>query len=348
MGKKKAQRKAPKDEAGLENPLGDATLEKGKDETMGLNMALEKIKTYKDKIDVLAGENETLRKAEARAVEDKHDVVEFLRSEVAKLEEKIDALESTIEAARQEKEKISCEHLAFVEDLRREKKSYMENAEVEQRKLKATLDGLVAFKGQKVPMEIEIAQLKEKLEAQEKEFRDRERLTEIDKLQKLSRIRIEMNERVDSAVTNFRKLSDEQMAETSKRAVRENENLTRQISYLSVKTVDLIRENSELRAQMQRHVLDNQILQETVKGSLQKSVQAQKVVTLLLHKFDAKEPTTRKELESVRSMHQITSIETVATSTGSVHDANEIASVSHWPVNKKLNDPNSDLSLVAG
>lgn len=224
----------------------------------------------------------------------------------------------------------------------------MENAEVEQRKLKATLDGLVAFKGQKVPMEIEIAQLKEKLEAQEKEFRDRERLTEIDKLQKLSRIRIEMNERVDSAVTNFRKLSDEQMAETSKRAVRENENLTRQISYLSVKTVDLIRENSELRAQMQRHVLDNQILQETVKGSLQKSVQAQKVVTLLLHKFDAKEPTTRKELESVRSMHQITSIETVATSTGSVHDANEIASVSHWPVNKKLNDPNSDLSLVAG
>lgn len=346
MAKKKASRKISDEKPESEIPPSDANLEKGRDEKLGLNVALERIKNYKDKIDVLVGENETLRKAEARAVEDKHDVVEFLRSEVAKMEVKIDALESTVEDSRQEKERISCEHRALVEDLVREKRMCMENAEVEQRKLKSALDGLIGFKGQKGPMENEIAQLKALLEAQEKDFRDRERLTEIDKLQKLSRIRIEMNERVDNAVSNFRKLSDEQMAETSKRAVRENENLTKQISYLSVKTVDLIRENSELRAQMQRLVLENEILQETAKGSLQKSIQSQKVVKLLVHKLDAKEPTTRKELESVRSMHPVKMVAT----TGSRDDADDMASVSHWPVNKKLYtlDPTSESGLVTG
>lgn len=346
MAKKKASRKISDEKPESEIPPSDANLEKGRDEKLGLNVALERIKNYKDKIDVLVGENETLRKAEARAVEDKHDVVEFLRSEVAKMEVKIDALESTVEDSRQEKERISCEHRALVEVLVREKRMCMENAEVEQRKLKSALDGLIGFKGQKGPMENEIAQLKALLEAQEKDFRDRERLTEINKLQKLSRIRIEMNERVDTAVSNFRKLSDEQMAETSKRAVRENENLTKQISYLSVKTVDLIRENSELRAQMQRLVLENEILQETVKGSLQKSIQSQKVVKLLVHKLDAKEPTTRKELESVRSMHPVKMVAT----TGSRDDADDMASVSHWPVNKKLYtlDPTSESGLVTG
>lgn len=53
--------------------------------------------------------------------------------------------------------------------------------------------------------------------------------------------------RVNEVAAEFRKVSNKQMAETTKRTIRENVSINAQLSKMSDKTMELIQENDELR-----------------------------------------------------------------------------------------------------
>ena len=54
--------------------------------------------------------------------------------------------------------------------------------------------------------------------------------------------------KVNSVASEFRKVSDLQMAETTKRTIRENVAINQQLGRMSDKTMELIQENESLRA----------------------------------------------------------------------------------------------------
>ena len=66
-----------------------------------------------------------------------------------------------------------------------------------------------------------------------------------------------MIQRVNQVAAEFRKVSNKQMAETTKRTIRENVSINAQLSKMSDKTMELIQENDQLKQkekEMKQHI----------------------------------------------------------------------------------------------
>ena len=93
--------------------------------------------------------------------------------------------------------------------------------------------------------------------------------------------------RVDQLVSEFRKVSDKQMAETTKRTIRENVSITAQMSKMSNKTVELIEENDELKMKEKKMINKLKILEHNEKELTKKNLSGQKVWTRVRIFFSA-------------------------------------------------------------
>ena len=83
--------------------------------------------------------------------------------------------------------------------------------------------------------------------------------------------------KVNSVASEFRKVSDLQMAETTKRTIRENVAINQQLSKMSDKTMELLRDNEALRVSemsLQRHV---EVLEFNSRELTRRNVSNQKV-----------------------------------------------------------------------
>lgn len=83
--------------------------------------------------------------------------------------------------------------------------------------------------------------------------------------------------RVNQLVAEFRKVSNKQMAETTKRTIRENVSLTAQMSKMSDKTMELIQENDELKNKVKRMKNKIDVLEYNEKEITKKMLNCQKV-----------------------------------------------------------------------
>lgn len=95
--------------------------------------------------------------------------------------------------------------------------------------------------------------------------------------------------KVNSVAAEFRKVSDIQMAETTKRAIRENVSVNQQLSKMSDKTIAFIRENEQLKQKekdLQRKV---EILEYSNQELTRKNVSCQKVLRLMRDKVGERE-----------------------------------------------------------
>lgn len=86
--------------------------------------------------------------------------------------------------------------------------------------------------------------------------------------------------RVNQVAAEFRKVSNKQMAETTKRTIRENVSINAQLGKMSDKTMELIQENDEMKAKekKQRQTLD--LLESNEKELAKKNHSNQKVHTV--------------------------------------------------------------------
>ena len=77
--------------------------------------------------------------------------------------------------------------------------------------------------------------------------------------------------RVNTVASEFRKVSNKQMAETTKRTLRENVAINAQLSKMSDKTMELIQENDELREKEKEERLQTDILEHKEKELILKN-----------------------------------------------------------------------------
>ena len=83
--------------------------------------------------------------------------------------------------------------------------------------------------------------------------------------------------RVNTVASEFRKVSNKQMAETTKRTLRENVAINTQLSKMSDKTMELIQENDELREKEKEVSLHTELLAHREKGIMLKNASNLKV-----------------------------------------------------------------------
>ncbi|KAJ3130852.1 hypothetical protein HK101_004920, partial [Irineochytrium annulatum] len=245
----------------------------------------EKLVRTKEKCDVLTRENDALGKAQAKFSSDKQDIVEFLNIKVREHEEQINQLEEKVR--RQEEEmrerdiKARLELETSVAEVRRE----LDGSQALAARYKAELDQLFDFRGRKDDLEMQLRRTLATLEAKEKEYKDIIHSMERKVLQDKNQMKKEMLQKVNEAVANFRRVADQQMAETTKRAIRENMAISSQLKKMSAKTIDLIGENQTLTARVAKLRVSNGLLTES-EGELARKNQAnQRVIRMLVERL---------------------------------------------------------------
>ena len=83
--------------------------------------------------------------------------------------------------------------------------------------------------------------------------------------------------RVNTVAAEFRKVSNKQMAETTKRTIRENVMINAQLSKMSEKTMELIAENDDARQREKKQKQHIDILEDNEKELVKKNTTNQKV-----------------------------------------------------------------------
>lgn len=91
--------------------------------------------------------------------------------------------------------------------------------------------------------------------------------------------------KVNSVASEFRKVSDLQMADTTKRTIQENISVTQQLHRMSDKTAELIQENEKLKQRERDLVLQLEMMEANERDMTRKNVSNQKVMhTISVHK----------------------------------------------------------------
>lgn len=99
------------------------------------------------------------------------------------------------------------------------------------------------------------------------------------------RMKKEMVTKVNSVAAEFRKVSDLQMAETTKRAIRENVTINQQMSKMSSNTMDLLRENEALRVKERELKRQLEVLEVNEREMSRRNVSNQKVCVCVWGEF---------------------------------------------------------------
>lgn len=91
-----------------------------------------------------------------------------------------------------------------------------------------------------------------------------------------------MVNRVNNVAAEFRKVSNKQMAETTKRTIRENVSIQAQLQKMSDKTMELIKENDEQKAHAKKQKQQIELLETNEKELIKKNHSNQKVIYVIL------------------------------------------------------------------
>ena len=91
------------------------------------------------------------------------------------------------------------------------------------------------------------------------------------------RMRKEMVSKVNSVAAEFRKVSDLQMADTTKRTIQENVSIGRQLYRISDKTMELVKENERLKEREKELCRRLEIMEVNERDMTRKSIGSQKV-----------------------------------------------------------------------
>lgn len=95
--------------------------------------------------------------------------------------------------------------------------------------------------------------------------------------------------KVNSVAAEFRKVSDIQMAETTKRAIRENVSINQQLTKMSDKTMHFIQDMEELKQREKDLLRRVDILEFSNQELTKKNVSCQKVLRLMRDKVGERE-----------------------------------------------------------
>ncbi|XP_035682673.1 cilia- and flagella-associated protein 157-like [Branchiostoma floridae] len=215
---------------------------------------------------------------------DKHDIVTFLKRTLQERADEVGDLTDRLSALQQDKDQEKEAYEETIKTMKAEFQETKDNLSTENMNLQRALAGLEEFKIQREDLMRKFAILEEDSRKLQEEHQEQmyklERKAVVDK----DRLKKEMVLKVNQVAAEFRKVSNKQMADTTKRTIRENASINSQLTKMSDKTMDMLQEIDELRAKEKEHRQKKQLLETNEKELAKKIHSSQKVIRMLTEK----------------------------------------------------------------
>lgn len=249
----------------------------------------ERLARYQKKCDELELANQDYRSQFEQQTTDKKEIVSFLKKQLEQRADEIADLQDRLIGLQQAKDSEKDQYEVQLATLRTEMQEIKDQLTSENMVLGGKLASLEEFRVQKEDLMAKFAKMEEELEKQQKEHKDviynLERKAVVDK----DRLKKEMVLRLNQVAAEFRKVSNKQMAETTKRTIRENVSINAQLAKMSDKTMELIQENDELRVKEKKMKLQIDMLEHNEKELAKKNSSNQKIIRMLTEKAKQQE-----------------------------------------------------------
>merc|ERR1719494_701393 len=244
----------------------------------------ERLVRYQRKCDQLELGNNDYKSQFEQQVSDKKEIVSFLKKQLEQRADEIADLQDRLIGLQQAKDAEKDQYEVQLATLRTEMQEIKDQLTSENMVLNGKLASLEEFRVQREDLMAKFAKMEEDLAKQEQDHKEviynLERKAVIDK----DRLKKEMVLRVNQVAAEFRKVSNKQMAETTKRTIRENVSINTQLAKMSDKTMELIQENDELQSKVKKNKQQLEMLEHNEKELAKKNSSNQKIIRMLTDK----------------------------------------------------------------
>ncbi|XP_039362233.1 cilia- and flagella-associated protein 157 isoform X2 [Mauremys reevesii] len=301
-GKKEDAAKEARPDGKAEQPLAEHSREFYLLQIRDLEKRLARYQRKWDELQV----NETLFRVEYdQMANDNKEIVAFLKKTLNQRVDEIADLNDQLVSLQQAKESEKDAFEAQLAQVRHEFQETKDQLTSENMLLSGKLAALEEFRIQKDDLMGKFAALEEQLKKQEEDHKEYiynlERKAVLDK----DRLKKEMMQRVNVVAAEFRKVSNSQMAETTKRTIRENVAINVQLAKMSDRSYDLIQENDmlkEAQAEMQKQL---EMLEHNEKQMAKNSLSNQKMIWMLTNKCKEQQVLVDEYKQQKEAMQQL-------------------------------------------
>uniref|UniRef100_A0A8D0LAB3 Cilia- and flagella-associated protein 157 n=1 Tax=Sphenodon punctatus TaxID=8508 RepID=A0A8D0LAB3_SPHPU len=212
-----------------------------------------------------------------KTVRNNKEIVAFLKKTLNQRVDEIADVNEQLNTLQQAKDTEKDAFEVQLAQVRHEFQETKDQLTTENMMLSGKLAALEEFRIQKEEYMAKFAALEDQLKKQEEAHKEYtynlERKVVLDK----ERLKKEMVQRVNMVAAEFRKISNSQMAETTKRAIRENVAISLQLTKMSDCSCDLIQENDRLKEAQAEAQKQLELLEHNEKTMAKNSLSNQKV-----------------------------------------------------------------------
>ncbi|KAL8596770.1 hypothetical protein ACOMHN_053866 [Nucella lapillus] len=239
---------------------------------------------YQKKCDELEVANAQFNDKFTQMETDKREVVAFWKRQVESKTDEIADLNDRYIGLQQTRDNEREQYELQIQQQRNEYQEMKDQLTSENMILGGKLASLEEFKVQKEDLIAKFEMMEDDLKKKDQEHKENiyalEKKAVIDK----DRLKKEMILRVNQVAAEFRKVSNKQMAETTKRTIRENVSINAQLAKMSDKTMEMIQENDELKQKEKKQKQQIELLEANEKELAKKNHSSQKIIRMLTEK----------------------------------------------------------------
>uniref|UniRef100_A0A5F8GYT9 Cilia- and flagella-associated protein 157 n=1 Tax=Monodelphis domestica TaxID=13616 RepID=A0A5F8GYT9_MONDO len=254
---------------------------------------------YKKKWEEISEQEKVFQDEFQQLTHNQKEVVSFLKRTLNQRVDEITDLNSQIQGLQISKEVEKDAFEAQLAQVRHEFQETKDQLTMENIMLGGKLSALEDFQFHKSELMSRFSLLEEQLKNQQDEYKtyiyNMERKALIDK----ERLRKDIFHRMNTVATEFRKFSSSQMAETTKRAIRENMIVALDLAKINSRNLEQLKENGELKESKLELCKQLALLEKNEKNMVKNSLSHIKMIQLLSAKYQEQQQT-EVEAEQLR------------------------------------------------
>jgi len=244
----------------------------------------ERLVRYQKKCDELEVANAQFHDKYEQMATDKREIVAFWKKQVEQKTDEIADLNDRHIGLQQTRDSEKEDFKRQLQEQRSEYQDMKDNLTSDNMILGGKLAALEEFKVQKEDLMAKFAMMEEELAKKDTDHKEHLYTLEKKAVMDKDRLKKEMILRVNQVAAEFRKVSNKQMAETTKRTIRENVSINAQLAKMSDKTIELIQENDDLKEKEKKMKQQIDMLETNEKELAKKNHSNMKVIRMMTDK----------------------------------------------------------------
>ncbi|XP_027725600.1 cilia- and flagella-associated protein 157-like [Vombatus ursinus] len=250
---------------------------------------------YKKKWDEFFQQDKVLQEEFNQLAHNKKEVVSFLKRTLNQRVDEIADLNSQLQGLQISKEMEKDAFEAQLAQVRHEFQETKDQLTMENIILGGKLAALEEFQFQKADLLAKFSLLEDQLKKQQDDYKSYVCHMERKALMDKERLRKDIIHRINTVAAEFRRFSSSQMAETTKRAIRENVTVALDLAKINSGNLEQIKENDGLKESKVELCKQLALLERDEKTMVKNSLTHVKVIQLLSEKFQEQQ---RAEIEA--------------------------------------------------